>query len=159
MSRQAEFSARNWAALVEAGPAIAVALASAAGSGRQSVGELEGFIDFVAEGVVEYSPEGLLGELVHDVNGRLAAGWRPELDDPYADGLGRARLAGAILDTLPDAEEAAAVRGWLLTAARRVAERAREGGVLGVGGERVSTREEQTIEAIADALGAGESES
>jgi hypothetical protein len=156
MSRQAEFSARNWAALVEAGPAIAVAVAAVAGSPGQSVGELGGFIDFVAEGVVTHEPDSLLGELVHDVNGRLAAGWRPELDDPLVDGLERARIAGAILDTLPDADEAAAVRGWLLTAARRVAERAREGGVLGVGSEQVSRHEVEAIEAISDALGAGE---
>jgi len=156
MSRRAELSGRNWAALVEAGPAIAVAVSAAAGSPGQSVAELGSFLDFVAEGVVEHAPDSLLGEIVLDVNGRLAAGWRPELDDPFADGLERARHAGAVLATIADADEADAVRAWLLAAARRVAERSREGGVLGVGSEQVSRLEAGTIEAISDALGAGE---
>jgi hypothetical protein len=69
------------------------------------------------------------------------------------DGLEAARHAGAILEVAADPADAAAIRAWLLSAARAVAEASREGGVLGLGGEQVSTHERETIAAIADALG------
>ena len=69
-------------------------------------------------------------------------------------GIEAARRAGAILDVQADPSEAARVRAWYLSVAQRVAEVSREGGVLGIGGEKVSNFEREAIKAIADALGA-----
>ena len=49
-------------------------------------------------------------------------------------------------------EEAAAFREWLLTAARRAAEAAKEGGFLGFRAERVSEGEQQMLDKLADVL-------
>jgi len=153
MTTRGDFSTTQWEALLEAAPAIALAVAAAAGSDRQSESELGAFISLVGRTNAEASPDSLLGKLVADLEGRLASGWRPAADEPYIDGLEAARRAGAILGVSADEAQASEVRSWLLSVARTVAEAAREGGVLGLGGEQVSPHETDTIEAIADALG------
>ena len=154
MTQPDDIGQENWEALLEAGPAIAIAVASAAGSGRQTEDELGAFVDAVATALVAHDRDTLLGRLVGDLHGRLAAGWRPDVADPLTDGLHAARRAGAILAVSGDPEGAEAVREWLLGVARTVAEARREGGVLGIGAEEVSEHETATLESIADALGA-----
>jgi hypothetical protein len=51
------------------------------------------------------------------------------------------------------APEAEGYKRWLLTVAQRVAEAAKEGGFLGIGGVRVSEAEQATLAEIAGALG------
>ena len=74
------------------------------------------------------------------------------------DGLEQARRAGALIAVELDPAEATAVRAWYLAGAQRVAAAAKEGGVLGIGGADISTWEQETLQAIADALGADQSE-
>jgi hypothetical protein len=154
MTTKADISTTNWAALVEAGPAIARAVSASGGSTSQSEQELGAFIAFVGDASVQHGGESLLGQLVADVAGTLAGGVPAPDGDVYADGLEKARKAGAILAVEGDADEAAAIRSWLLDAARAVAAAARDGGVLGIGGSDVSAWERETIQSIADALGA-----
>jgi hypothetical protein len=153
MTRPEELSQDNWEALLDAGPAIALAVAAASGSGRQTEDELGAFVHAVSTGALEADQETLVGRLIADLHGRLAAGWRPDTSDPLMDGLQAARRAGAILAVGTQPAEAEAIRGWLLESARTVAASAREGGVLGVGAEDVSENETDTLRAIADALG------
>jgi hypothetical protein len=155
VTTKADLTDGNWAALVEAGPAIAMAVASAAGSANESAHEFDAFSGFVAEtaGATAGAPAQLLGELTSDLQTRLTSGWRPEGHEALVDGLESARRAGAILDVAVDPADAEVVRTWYLTGARRVAETAKEGGLLGIGGARVSDWEADTIRAIADALG------
>ena len=69
------------------------------------------------------------------------------------EGIEAARIAGAILAVEADQIEGERVRAWCLSVAHAVAEAAREGGVLGIGGSRISRHEEEAIAAIRDALG------
>ena len=154
MTTKADISPANWAALVDAAPAIARAVAASAGSAADSETELGAFIEFVATGADEAGAQGLVDQLVMDVRGRLASGGLPAGADAYMDALELARRAGAILAVEVDAGEATAIRAWYLAAAMRVARASREGGVLGVGSQEVSSRERETIAAIADALAA-----
>ena len=154
MSTKADISSANWAALVDAAPAIARAVASSAGGSSQSVAELDAFVQFVSDAAVASDGQGLLDQLVADVSGRLAAGVPPVGGDAYMDGLELARKAGAIVAVELEPDEATAVRAWYLAAAARVAKSVREGGVLGIGSTDVSTWERETIQSIADALGA-----
>jgi hypothetical protein len=155
MSERRAFTSEQWQALVDAPPAIARAVASVAGSAGQTETELGAFLELVDQAAAD-APGGLLGALVGDVHGRLAGGLPPEpRPDPFMDGLEAARRAGAILSVQADPADAARVRAWLLSVAQVVASAAREGSVLGIGGEQVSHREEQTIAAIRDALGVG----
>jgi hypothetical protein len=154
MTNRESFSQEQWLALVEAGPAIARAIASTAGSSGQSETELGAFVQLVEQAAAD-APAGLLGDIVADTYGRLAGGLPDARSaDPYMGGIEAARRAGAILDVQADPAEAQRARAWYLSIAQRVAEATHEGGVLGIGGEQVSQFEREAIKAIADALGA-----
>ena len=154
MTTKADISPGNWAALVSAAPAIARAVSASAGSTGQSERELDAFVQFVSDAATGAGGDGgILEALVADVSGALAAGVDSATGDAYMEGLEQARRAGAIVAVEMEPGEATAVRAWYLAAAARVAASAREGGVLGLGGEDVSTWEHETIQGIADALG------
>lgn len=154
MTAKSDVSPGNWIALVSAGPAIARAVSASAGSTVRSEAELDAYVQFVSDAAIGASGEDLLGQLVADVANLLAVGVDPVSGDAYAEGLEQARRAGAILAVELEPGEATAIRGWYLAAASRVVQAAREGGVLGIGASDVSTWERETIQSIADALGA-----
>lgn len=155
MAAHPGFTDEQWAALLDAAPAIAGAMAVVAGSKVQTKRELAAFIRLAAA-AHRAPPPGLLGELLHDLDARIAA-------TAYADvgpeaiprGLAAARVAGAILAVAADPAAAEAVRQWLLTVAQTVAAAAREGGVLRMGASRVSPEERENLLQIAGALGIG----
>ncbi len=154
MTSKPDISPGNWAALVSAAPAIARAVSASAGSTGQSEAELDAFVQFVSDATVSHDGRDVLGQLVGDVGNLLAIGVEPVSGDPYMEGLEQARRAGAIVAVELEPSEAVAIRAWYLAAAQRVAEAASEGGVLGIGSTDVTTWERETIQAIADALGA-----
>ena len=61
------------------------------------------------------------------------------------------RQVAAVVDTKAPAD-AAAFKGWLRQISQHVAEAATEGGLLGIGGVRVSDKEKATLKEISDAL-------
>ena len=153
MTQRDAFTADQWMSLVDAGPAIARAIAATAGSASQTVGELGEFVRLV-DRTASDDPGGLLGAIVSDLHGRLAGGLPAERpSDPLISGIEAARIAGAILSTDADPAEAERVRAWFLSVAQVVAQATREGGVCGIGGEQVSHHERDAIAAIRDALG------
>jgi hypothetical protein len=154
MTTKSDVSPGNWAALVSAGPAIARAVSASAGSTDRSEAELGAYVEFVSDAAIGASGEDVLGQLVADVSNLLAVGVEPVSGDAFAEGLEQSRRAGAILAVELEPDEATAIRGWYLAAASRVAQAAREGGVLGIGASDVSTWERETIQSIAEALGA-----
>lgn len=149
------FSEHQWQRLVEAGPQIALAVAASSGSSAQSVAELDAFLRLVDETADEAQEAGLLGRLAADTRAKLAAGMlRGNTDDAIPDGIHAAREAGAILAVQADEHESRVLRQWLLQVAHTVAGAARDGGVLGIGGQDVSQVERETMAEIADGLGA-----
>ena len=153
MTTKADISPTNWAALISAAPAIARAVSASSGSTSQSERELDAFVQFVSDAAIGADGESILAALVGDIGNLLAVGVEPVGGDAYTEGLEQARRAGAIVSVELEPAEADAVRAWYLDGARRVAEAAREGGVLGIGAKDVSTWERETIQSIADALG------
>jgi hypothetical protein len=102
------------------------------------------------------------GELVDAVAKSVTEKAR-QRQSPLGDFKPRGALAGQeILEDLRAAnelvtqkatpEDAAAFREWLLTAARRSAEAAKEGGFLGFNAERVSEGEQQMLERLGQVL-------
>jgi hypothetical protein len=154
VSTKADIAPGNWAALVSAAPAIARAVSASAGSTGQSETELDAFVQFVSDATISHDGSDVLGQLVGDVGNLLAIGVEPVSGDPYMEGLEQARRAGAIVSVELEPAEAVAIRAWYLAAAQRVAGAASEGGVLGLGSKDVTTWERETIQAIAEALGA-----
>jgi hypothetical protein len=63
------------------------------------------------------------------------------------------RHTAAVLDKKAAPNEAQAVKQWLLSIAQKVAEAAKEGGVLGFGGTRVSEQETSALKDLTSALG------
>src|SRR6266446_8385233 len=133
MSARDSFSLGQWAAVVDAAPAIARAVAAAAGKPADTVRELGAFETSVAS-ATSLGNE-LLAELIDAVQDRLATGASVGPPDrAVMDGIEAARKAGAILGSLAAPDDAAAVRAWLLGLARTVGSAVREGGVFGIGG-------------------------
>ncbi|MEX2546607.1 MAG: hypothetical protein WD830_02315 [Chloroflexota bacterium] len=150
-----DFSDHQWQRLVEAGPQIALAVAASSGSRGQSEAELDAFLRLVDESADEAEEAGLLGRLAADTRSKLAAGMlRGDSEDAIPTGIHAAREAGAILAVQADEHEARVLRQWLLQVAHTVAGAARDGGVLGLGGQDVSKVERETMAEIADGLGA-----
>lgn len=144
----------QWQQLLEAPPAIARAVAAVAGSGARSEMELDAFVGLLDRTAHEEAADSLLGQLASRLHASMSAGTiAAPGEDVVVEGVHSARQAGAILAVLPDEAEARAVRLWMMRVANTVAAAAREGGLLGIGAEDVSTSERDTINAIADALG------
>ncbi|MGI8928903.1 MAG: hypothetical protein ACR2H0_05500 [Candidatus Limnocylindrales bacterium] len=149
------FNDHQWQRLVDAGPQIALAVAASSGSPKQSVEELDAFLRMVDQAADDSDGGGVLARLALDTRSKLAAGMlRGNQDEAIPDGIHAAREAGAILAVHADEQEARALRQWLLSVAYTVASAARDGGVLGIGSREVSELEQETMNAITDALGA-----
>ena len=150
-----DFSDNQWQRLVEAGPQIALAVAASSGSAKQSVTELGAFLRLVDETADDAGTDSLLARLAADIRAKLASGMFGASDDAIHDGIQAAREAGAILAVQSDEQEARILRQWLLQVAHTVAAAAREGGLLGIGGQQLSQTERDTMAEISDGLGAG----
>jgi hypothetical protein len=152
MNARDPFTPGQWAAVVDAAPAIARAVAAAAGKPADTVRELGAFETSLAS--APSSGNELLDEVIDAVRDRLAAGAVVGPPDrAVMDGIEAARKAGAILGSLAAPDDAMVVRAWLLELARIVGSAAREGGLLGIGGALVSDAEEQLILELSEALG------
>jgi len=63
------------------------------------------------------------------------------------------RQAAAVVDKKAKPDEAQAFKRWLVSISQKVAEAAKEGGVLGFGGTRVSEQETAALKDLASAVG------
>ena len=67
--------------------------------------------------------------------------------------LDACRQAAAIVENKGEPEEAQAFKGWLVSIGEKVADAAKEGGFLGIGGTRVSDQEKSALKDLSSALG------
>lgn len=74
--------------------------------------------------------------------------FRPSPQDAAGAVFGELEKANGIVGAKANPEEATAYRGWLLSIAQHAAEAAKEGGFLGIGGERVSGPEQQMLDKL-----------
>ena len=150
MTKKAEFNAEEWSRLLE-GPALAgliVISAERGGTIRESISMAKGY----SEAREANADDELLSEILRS---------RPEVDPrAYGNpeelrerGLERLRGTMALLAEKASPEEAEDYRRFALDVARRAAEAHKEGGFMGIGGERVSEAEQKALDDIAAALG------
>ena len=159
MTGRGDFTDEEWARLRRA-PIVAGMAISLADPG----GPIEAFKEMHASlrSVFDAAEEGGRGELVESLAKDVTAAAR-ERKNPAAGFRPRGALAGQeILDELsavngivtekatPD--EAEAFRAWLLEAAQRSAEAAKEGGFMGFKAERVSEGEQRMLDKLAEVL-------
>ena len=143
MTTKAEFNADEWGR-VAAGPFIAGLTVIAADRGG-TVRETVALARAIAEEQQDAENPELVKELLRE---------RPdpqELQGKSPEGaLGEAL---ALLEAKATPEEVQAYKQLCLEIAQRIAERTKSGGVLGIGGERVSSDEQAALERLRATLG------
>jgi hypothetical protein len=150
MAGKEDFDALEWQTVVE-GPALAglmVLTAQRGGAIRESFAIAKAY----AEALKEHQGHDLLGEIVEKAPQIAPKEFASaqELRDQAGE---RIRNAVATLEGRATPEELEAYKRFTLTAAERASEADKSGGVLGVGGERVSEAESAALDEIAAALG------
>ena len=161
MTTKADFTDEEWARL-ERAPLVAGMAITLADPG----GPIEVVKESMAaiKTVLEAAKAGGHGELV-DAVAKDVAEKTQHRQNPLGDFKPRGAQAGEqILDELRGVnellhakatpEEAAAFREWLLTAAQRAADAAKEGGFMGFRAERVSEGEQQMLDKLGEVLAA-----
>jgi hypothetical protein len=82
------------------------------------------------------------------------AGFAPDRRDPLPEIYDELRAVNALLERKASPEDGAKYRAWIRTTAQRAALAAKEGGFLGIGGQRVSEREQQMLDNLGEIFGA-----
>jgi hypothetical protein len=162
LTTKADFSDDEWARLRRA-PFVAGMAISLADPG----GPIEAVKESAAalKTVMDAGQQSGKGELVDAIAADAAAQMR-ERHNPLADFkpskgamageeiLEELRAANEIVTEKASAEDADAYREWLMTAAQRAADAAKEGGFIGFGAERVSEGEQRMLDKLREVLAA-----
>jgi exonuclease III len=150
MTTKADFNAEEWEQILQA-PALAglvVITAQRGGTIRESVQMAKAY----TEARKEHAGSDLLSEIVAHpptVDTRQFE----SAEQLRSEGLQRIRDAVALLEPKAEPGDVEAYKRFVLTVAERAAEATKSGGVLGIGGERVSDAESAALDELAAALG------
>lgn len=149
MTKKSDFSADEWSTVVE-GPLLAgmrVLTAGRGGTIRESLAMGQTY----ARARRQHGESELLDDLV-SAPPTMDPSRLPPPDE--IDGVTAERLRQAIqlLEQKASPEEVDVYKGFVLTLAEAAASAHREGGFLGVGGEKVSERERAALDEIAASL-------
>ena len=153
MTRKADFNAEEWSLVLE-GPPIAgmiVMGAERGGTLRESVSMAQAYV----AARQQQGPSELLDELVSEQPQLDPSRYR-SVEDVRTEGPRRLREAVQLLEQKAAPEELEDYRRFVLTVAERVAQAHKEGGILGVGGQRVGASEQAALDELAATIG-GES--
>jgi hypothetical protein len=150
MTTKADFNAEHWDRIVE-GPAIAglmVVAAQRGGTFRESLEMAKTYRDAREE----HGDSDLLGEIVTSTPS--VEGQRFESAEQLRqEGAARLREAVELLEAKATPEDVDGYKRFALSVAERAAAATKSGGVLGIGGERVSEAESLALDEIASTLG------
>ena len=152
MTRKADFNAEEWSLVLE-GPPIAgmvVLGAERGGTLRETMSMAQAYV----EARQREGPSELLDAIVSEQPQVDRSRYR-SIEEVRAEGLPRLREAVELLEQRATPEELDDYRRFVLTVAERVAQAHKEGGFLGVGGQRVSEREQAALDEVAATIGAG----
>ena len=163
MTSKADFTAEEWTLLLDVPPAIGTAIMHAGKSGLGSMKEAMAMASGILGARDGYDGNELIESLV---NARLKDGEKSKIEtlsSPYVgkepdeilgDAVAKCEAVATLLDDKATASEAQGFIDWSVDIAEKVADAAKEGGFLGLGGERVSAEEKRAIKAVRSALGA-----
>jgi hypothetical protein len=159
MTTKADFSQEEWDRLLEAPLAVSLLVSTSDPNVFDAVKESLASARAIAVAAKSTTASELLHAVTADLQHReTAKEARPELSskDPVAvrrDLLAHIGEASSALQQKASPEEADEIRRWLYQVGVDVAEAAKEGGVFGIGGTRVSDAEKQALADLAQALG------
>jgi hypothetical protein len=158
MGVKESFTAEEWKGLLRAPMLAGYAVAGSAPSKQGDfVREMAALAEGIAEGERRASKDSLLGAVIADIIAAAEDTQRGEtekvsLQEVRSRALETCRSVAALLKTKVSPEEAYEYKRWVLLVAERVASAAKEGGLLGFGGEQVSGGEVATINEIGAAI-------
>ena len=162
MTDKSNFTPDEWKLLLESVTMAGIAITAAEPSGLWGVLK-ESFAGgtMLAQAKMDHNANPLIKAVIAEFDtaqGRSAArdGLKEKLAgskpaDIKAKSIETLRQAGAVVDAKAPGD-AAAFKGWLRQISQHVAEAAKEGGFLGIGGVPVSEREKATLTEISSAL-------
>lgn len=158
MSDKEKFTSDEWMNLLKAPMLVAYAVSGSAHNKREDVvPEMAA----VAEGIIEAehraAKDSLLGAVIADILANADDEIRGQTEklspvDVKSKALDTCRAVAASLGAKVSAEASYEYKRWLLVVAQKVAAAAKEGGILGFGGEQISPPEITTINEIGEAL-------
>ena len=163
MTDRTQFSDEEWLLLLDIPPLVGSAVMVAGKSGLGTIKEAYALANSVLAGKQGYPGNPLIKALI---DARTEEGERSQVEtiagNPYR-GLGPDELLEVVLAKCEDvqsllaakidAREAAEFYRWALDVGQHVAEAAKEGGFLGIGGERVSAEERDVLQRVRQAFG------
>jgi hypothetical protein len=160
MATKADFTADEWKQIQRAPFMAGLAVVAASPSGPFGVVK-EMFA--VGKMLAEVKTQGSSNDLVKGLVADLETGAREqnapaELQGKTPDqvrsfAIESCRQAAALIEKKAKPDEAQGFKQWLVSAAQKVGEAAKEGGFLGFGGTQVSEQEAATIKELSTALG------
>jgi hypothetical protein len=158
MASKADFTPEEWKTIVAAAPMVGLAVTCASPNGPWGVmKELLSMGMAMAEMLQKGSSNPLIAELAADLKARQTKVEPLQgLKDPEQckeSALNHVRAVNDLINRKVKPEEADEFKKWLLAIGRGVAEASNEGGIFGIGGERVSEAEKNVLRQIAFALG------
>jgi hypothetical protein len=158
MTSKLDFTPEEWKTIVAAAPMVGLAVTCASPNGPWGVmKEMLSMGMAMAEMLQKGASNPLIAELTADLKARQTKPEPPEgMKDPELCkelALKHVQAVNELIDRKVKGAEGDEFKKWLLAVARRVAEAANEGGIFGIGGERVSDAEKNVLRQIAFALG------
>lgn len=160
MATKMDFTVDEWKQIQRAPFMAGLAVVAASPSGPFGVvKELFAVGKMLGEVKLQGTSNDLIKALVADIEAGakdLSApaelkGKTPEQVKSYA--IESVRQVAALIDKKTKPDEAQGFKQWLVSVAQKVAEAAKEGGFLGIGGTRVSEEEAATIKELTTTLG------
>jgi hypothetical protein len=160
ITSRADFTDEEWARLGRAPllAGLAISLADPGGP-VELVKESRAALKTVLEAAREASVGQFVQSVADDVAGKARrrenplAGFAPDRRRAHDEILAELRSVYALLVEKAAPEDVDDFAEWIRTASQRSALAAKEGGFLGIGGTRVSEREEQMLESLGEAFG------
>jgi hypothetical protein len=159
MTTKSDFTDEEWARLERAPLVAGLAITFADPGGPiEVVKESAAALKTVTEAAQSGDGAGLVDEVAKSVTEKAQ-----QRQNPLADFKPKGAMAGeqileelravnALLGEKATPEEAASFRQWLLTAAQRSADAAKEGGFMGFKAEQVSQGEQQMLDKLGEVL-------
>jgi hypothetical protein len=164
MTSKADFTDEQWARLGRAPLVAGLAISFADPGGpieaiKESSASLKTLLEAARDGGYGAFVQSIAQDVAEKAQRREnpMAGFKPEGRRAREDILDELRAVHALLQEKATPEELADFREWLRVAAQRAALAAKEGGFLGIGGERVSDREQEMLETIGEIFGVARS--
>jgi hypothetical protein len=159
MSVKDKFTPEEWKGLLKAPMLAGYAVAGAAPSGQSDfIQEMSAVADAIIEGGQRATKDSLLSAVVADITANAEDEQRGQTEklsvgEVKERALANCREVASILKAKAGAEEADEYKRWVVGVAYKVAAAAKEGGLLGFGGEQVSGSEVEIINEIGEAIG------